>query len=73
MVKRAERALSGSMLLRKVVRAAAKHSSSSCAEFVEDGRTGRGILRSLIIWSAVLRRSEERSGARGLICEAWWG
>ena len=59
------------------MRAAAVLSSSDVAVVVvvdvEDSVGRESVMeKSFMIWSAVRRRSEERSGARGLIC-SWWG
>lgn len=64
-VKRADKALSGRSEFRKLERctvAVAFSSAFSLCSF------GMEMSRSLIIWSAVLRLSEDRNGASGLIC-----
>jgi len=40
---------------------------AGAVEVAEVDEAGRAMSRSLIIWSAVRRRSEERRGASGLI------
>ena len=69
-VKRADRALSGRMERRSAVRAAVLLlllSLLSASVLVLVLSTGMSMAKSAMIWSAVLRRSLDLSGARGLI------
>lgn len=64
----ADRQFSGSKLFLKATSGELVFtplSSSEAASWVAEA--GREILKSLIIWFAIRRRSEERSGASGLI------
>lgn len=63
-VKRADRAFSGSIALRSAVRPAVEAVLSSGLASVS---TGISMPKSAMIWSAVLRRSLDLSGERGLI------
>ena len=65
-VKRAESAFSGSNDFLRAVRPAVEAALSSGSAVVS---TGISIPNLAMISSAVLRRSEDLSGLRGLICE----
>jgi hypothetical protein len=64
-VKRAERAFSGRSDLLNAVNPAVEAALSSGSALAS---TGTSMLKSAIIWSAVLRRSLDLSGDSGLIC-----
>ena len=67
MLNLAERAFSGIRELRKPPKLKADDASlflSPCSSTFP----GTSMSKSLIIWSAILRLSEERRGARGLTC-----
>jgi hypothetical protein len=65
-VKRAESAFSGKSDFLRAVRPAVEAVLSSVSALVP---TGTSMPKSAMIWSAVRRRSEDLSGANGLICE----
>lgn len=63
----AERQFSGSKLFLNTTSGELVPTASPVAASWVAG-VGREILKSLMIWFAIRRRSEERSGASGLIC-----
>lgn len=65
-MKRAESAFSGNSDLLRAVRPAVEAALSSGSALVS---TGTSMPKSAMIWSAVRRRSEDLSGASGLICK----
>lgn len=64
-VKRADRAFSGSSDLRSAVRPAVDEAALSSG--FASASTGMSMPKSAMIWSAVLRRSLDLRGERGLI------
>ena len=67
-VKRAESAFSGNKDLRKAVRPA---DGAALSAGLASSSMGNSRPKSAMIWSAVLRRSDDLSGLRGLIWARW--